>query len=120
MIDSLYFGERRWKLENSPFRDRLEEHEFESEEYIRTYNRTERQMEQFVVKSVYFKGQTFLGIRTWDDIVGVDYLVSRPEVVAYTAGRRRDGEGCGRPVYAAGAEPEDGGDPERCTANPGT
>ncbi len=81
-IDSLFFGERRWKLEadDSPFRHRLEQYPYESGEYIGQYNRMEQEIESELVRSVFYKGHTLLGIRMWDDIVSVNYLCSRPEV----------------------------------------
>ncbi|MDO8686294.1 MAG: alpha/beta hydrolase family protein [Clostridiales bacterium] len=82
VIDSLFFGERRFKLEdyNGYFKERLERFEHESEEYIREYNIIEQEIESELVKAVFYAGYTFMGIRTWDDMASVSYLCSRPEV----------------------------------------
>lgn len=87
VIDSLFFGERRWKLENhEEYKKRLGTWEFESAEYIAEYNKMEQEIESDLVRSIFYQGKTFLGIRTHDDIRSVSYLAERPEVDANRIG----------------------------------
>ncbi len=81
VIDSLFFGERSYKAEmNDTFARRLKRFEMGSEEYINEYNNISIEVESALVRTLYYAGQTFMGIRTWDDMASVSYLCSRPEV----------------------------------------
>lgn len=82
VIDSIFFGERRFDLNNlEEYKHKLDAFQFESQEYILKYNTIEqRNIEPEIIKSIYYSGSTFMGIRTWDDIASVSYLCSRPEV----------------------------------------
>lgn len=82
VTDCLFFGERRYKLENERrFKKELDKFEYESVEYINKYNSIENQIvEAEVVKGFYYAGWTFAGVRMWDDMASVSYLCSRPEV----------------------------------------
>ncbi len=82
VIDCLFFGERKLKLEAIPeFQERLNQHEFESPAYIREYNNIESGIvEGEVCKALIYSGWTSAGLRIHDDRRSIDYLLSRPEV----------------------------------------
>lgn len=81
VADCLFFGERSYKgFFKEDFKKRLDKFEFESEGYISEYNSIAFEVESALVRTIFYAGQTFLGIRTRDEIASVSYLCSRPEV----------------------------------------
>lgn len=87
VIDSLFFGERRFKVDRkAEFRDRLEKHVNGSVDYINEYNAAEFEIESDLVRTVFHAGHTFMGILAWDDMASVSYLCSLPEVDAGRVG----------------------------------
>lgn len=88
VIDSLFFGERKFQLEAVPdFKQRLDQYEFESAAYIDEYNEMEsRIVEAEISKGFYYAGWTCAGVRIRDDIASVSFLCSRPEVDAEKIG----------------------------------
>jgi len=82
VIDSLNWGERRFRLEDFDERitKRLAAHKLESQAFIDEYNLIELELESELVKGIQYIGHTFMGVRTHDDIKSVDYLCGLPEV----------------------------------------
>ena len=83
VIDSLFFGERRFKAERkAEFSEILSRHTPGTEEYVSAFNDCAFKIESDVVKSFFYAGWTFMGVRTRDDMASVGYLAARPEVNA--------------------------------------
>ena len=77
VIDSLYFGERRFKFErHGEFAPRLNKHEYASPGYVDEFNACAREAEGDLAKLFFGAGLTFMGVRAADDIASVGYLSS--------------------------------------------
>jgi len=81
VIDSLFFGERSYKVaEKEEFAPLLSRHPAGSLEYVNAYNDCAFKIESDLVRTFFYAGWTFMGVRTWDDMASVGYLSGRPEV----------------------------------------
>jgi dienelactone hydrolase len=85
VTDMFYWGERRMLLDGDPedWRDRPRGM---SPERVAAFNRRAGDGEQLVGRTIFAAGFTWPGVMLWDDVRGVDYLASRPEVDARRIG----------------------------------
>jgi dienelactone hydrolase len=86
--DTFTFGSRRMRLGDLPanIRNNLVEANPEAEDEIQRYNQFAGGHEHLIAKSLFCAGMTWPGVFVFDDQRALDYLASRPDVVATKLG----------------------------------